>query len=101
MTDRAEIVKHLADEAASLSDRMHADQRRLFEILAVELSDDELRELSDEWFVGADEISVPDDDMSAYTTLLEWVASEMSGGDGGEHWLAPPRRPLRIGDVLA
>lgn len=100
MTDRSSQVARLADEAAELIERMRRDHDRLFEILACELSDAELRELSDEWYVDTGAIVHEDgDDMSTYTTLVEWVVSELNG-DGGETWLVPPRRPLRIEDVL-
>lgn len=101
MTERLRTPSELADEAAALIDRMHADYKRVFEILVFELTDEELIVLSDDWYVDTDAIVIADgDDLSTYTTLEEWVAWGVSGGDGGEHWLVPPRRPLRIDDVL-
>jgi hypothetical protein len=101
VTGRPSELARLAEEAAAIADRMHADHERLIEILFCELDRDELRELSDEWYVDTDAIVIEDgDDLSVYTTLDEWAIGEGNGGDGGEHWLAPPRRPLRIEDVL-
>ena len=70
VSTRPEEIALLADAAATLIDRMHADHDRLLEILNGELSDAELLELSDDWYVETDAIVVEDgDDISVYTTL--------------------------------